>query len=146
MSQQSGGPYREKLFPAFLDIGNHTGFILKSTRSRCWTSLNRSLGRPPGLVPSFESLTCFGFSCEESSPEFVIRNSSSFVVLSSHPRRDLRHLVWNSPRYDSLGLYVVQHSAPYGKMLGMQALYTHTLVLVVRCLFFHTRSVDDWKL
>ena len=130
MSQQSGGPYREKLFPAFLDIGNHTGFILKSTKSRC-------------RAPSFESLTCFGFSCEESSPEFVIRNSSSFVILSSHPRRDLRHLVWNSPRYDSLGLYVVQHSAPYGKMLGMQALYTHTLVLVVRCLFFHTRSVDD---
>ena len=37
---------------------------------------------------------------------------------------------------------MVQRSAPHGKILELQASYL-TLVLVVRCVFFHTRSVVE---
>lgn len=81
------------------------------------------------------SAECYQLQFWREWPEFAIRNSSSFVILSSHviPRRDLRHL-----RY----LYVVQRAAPNGKILELQASYL-TLVLVVRCVFFHTRSVVE---
>ena len=115
-------------------VVHDSGSMLKSFRSRFSTSLNRSLGLPVCLVPSSSTpcsrrrgilsqgilLTCpahrsrKNFNLEESGPEPVILNTSSFVILSSQvfPRMKRRLNVWKALSFDAWGLYVAQLSAP----------------------------------